>query len=145
MHARESLEQYLQSMLEVRSTGAGVQEESYYGALETLLNAVGAALKPRVRCVGQLANQGAGEPDFGLFTQEQFQHGAAEPQPGQKPSRGVLEVKGLDETVTFTANSIQVLKYLQNYGLVLVTNYRDFLLIGMAEGRPVMLETLYTG
>jgi len=128
-------------MHEVRSTGAGVKEESYYGALETLLNAVGTALKPRVRCIGQLANQGAGEPDFGLFTQEQFQKGAAEPLPGQKPARGVIEGKGLDEAVTFTANSEQVLRYLQRYGLVLVTNYRDFLLIGIVEGRPTMLES----
>ena len=37
---------------------------SSYLALGNLLNAVGSALSPKVFCVGQLAEQGAGHPDF---------------------------------------------------------------------------------
>ena len=56
------LETYLKDLHEIRSTGAGVPEESYYGALENLLNDLGKKLKPRVRCVGKVADTGAGHP-----------------------------------------------------------------------------------
>jgi hypothetical protein len=67
------VEQYLKDLSEIHRTGGGVAEESYYGPLENLLNEIGRKLKPRVRCVGQLKNIGAGEPDFGLYTANQFQ------------------------------------------------------------------------
>jgi hypothetical protein len=35
------VETFLKDIHEIRSTGAGVPEESYYGALESLLNEVG--------------------------------------------------------------------------------------------------------
>ena len=68
------LEIYIQDLREIRSTGAGVKETSYYPALSNLLNEVGRHLKPRVRCVINLANCGAGLPDGGLFTPDQFQN-----------------------------------------------------------------------
>jgi hypothetical protein len=81
------LEAYLRNLREIRSTGAGVKEESYYDPLATLLNEVGRNLKPRVRSVLQLANRGAGKPDGGLFTAEQFERAAdKEPLPGQLPA-----------------------------------------------------------
>lgn len=46
---------------------AGTGEISYYGCLAGALNAVGATLKPRVFCVPNLRNRGAGFPDMGLF------------------------------------------------------------------------------
>ncbi len=66
-------ETYLRELRDIRSTGAGVKETTYYPALSSLLNEVGKRLKPRVRCVINLANRGAGIPDGGLFTPEQFQ------------------------------------------------------------------------
>ena len=73
----------------IRASGAGVPETSGYGTLATLLNTIGAALKPKVRCVINLQNQGAGLPDGGLFTADQFQKGVdLEPLPGQLPGRG---------------------------------------------------------
>ena len=62
------LETYLRDLRDIRSTGAAVKETSYYPPLANLLNAVGQTLKPRVRCVINLKNQGAGLPDGGLFT-----------------------------------------------------------------------------
>ena len=34
-----------------------------------------AGLKPKVFCVGELADQGAGHPDFGLYAAKQVQRG----------------------------------------------------------------------
>jgi hypothetical protein len=62
--------------------------------LERLFNEVGKTLKPKVRCIISLANRGAGLPDGGLFTPDQFQKPTkAKPLPGQIPARGVIEVK----------------------------------------------------
>ncbi|MHB9026932.1 MAG: type ISP restriction/modification enzyme [Armatimonadota bacterium] len=142
MRAQEPLERYLQGLRDIRATGAGVKEESFYGVLESLLNEVGKALKPKVRCVSQLRNVGAGEPDFGLFTEDQFQRGAEDPLPGQRPARGVIEVKAPEEAMEGIIESQQVLRYLNKYGLVLVTNYREFSLVGVGtDGRPVVMET----
>jgi hypothetical protein len=84
-------------------------ETSLYPPLETLLNAVGHALKPRVRCFMSLKNQGAGMPDGGLFTPDQIARGANEPPEGQSPSRGVIECKPSKEDVLDIADTRQVL------------------------------------
>lgn len=138
----QPFETYLRELREIRSSGAAVQETSYYGPLATLLNEVGKTLSPRVRCVINLKNHGAGIPDGGLFTADQLQRtGGAEFQLGQLPSRGVLEIKGTRDAVLAIAQSAQVAKYLAYYGLVLVTNYRDFLLVGRTPaGVLVQLE-----
>ena len=140
MHPREALENYLRHLREVRSTGAGVREKSHYVPLTRLLDEIGGALKPRVRCVGELGNTGAGMPDIGLFTQEQFQQGEGEPLPGQQPARGVVEVKAPEEDLDDTVAGEQVARYLRGFGLVLVTNYREFRLVGLAAGRPTTIE-----
>jgi hypothetical protein len=136
------VEAYLTQLGEIYSTGGGTGEESYYGALETLLNEVGKGRKPKVRCIPQLKNLGAGEPDFGLFTRAQFQRARDErPPDGALPERGVIEAKGWDDDVSATAETEQVSKYCAKYGLVLVTNYRDFVLVGKsADGKPIRLE-----
>lgn len=85
------LETYLTDCHAVRATGANAPETSFYAALSTLLNEVGLQLKPKVRCVMGLKDQGAGMPDGGLFTESQFgKRGDAEPLPGQAPERGVI-------------------------------------------------------
>ncbi|HWE40683.1 MAG TPA: type ISP restriction/modification enzyme [Isosphaeraceae bacterium] len=133
---------YLRELREIRHIGAGVKEESYYGVLENLLNAVGKPLKPRVRCLISIQNQGAGEPDGGLFTSDQAQRGVSDaPLLGQVPARGVIEVKGTGDEVAKVAETEQVARYWSKYGQVLVTNYRDFLLIGRGpDGARVVLE-----
>ncbi|PKO17091.1 DNA methyltransferase [candidate division BRC1 bacterium HGW-BRC1-1] len=137
------VEQYLKNLSEIHCTGGATAETSYYARLETLLNEVGAKLKPKVRAVAQLANMGAGSPDFGLFTANQFQKAKDDkPLKGVPPERGVVEVKGWTDDSFVTAKTEQVSKYWKHYGLVLVTNYRDFVLIGRDEaGQPLRLET----
>ncbi|MGH9401496.1 MAG: type ISP restriction/modification enzyme, partial [Terriglobia bacterium] len=124
------------------STGAGVEEESYYHPLATLLNELGQKLKPKVKCVLQLANRGAGKPDGGLFTADQFQKGSGAPAPGQLPSRGAIEIKPTKDDAWVTAEAKQVTKYWNRYRQVLVTNYRDFVLVGQDfDGNAAILET----
>jgi hypothetical protein len=137
------VETYLAELRDIRATRAAVAETSYYGPLASLLNEIGATLKPKVRCVINLANRGAGIPDGGLFTANQFQRGSdTEPQKGQLPERGVIEIKPARDDAWVIADGAQVSKYWQHYGQVLVTNYRDFVLVGKdADGRPVKLET----
>lgn len=133
---------YLRDLREIRSSGSAVQETSYYPALSALLNAVGAGLRPRVRCVLTLRNRGAGIPDGGLFTADQIGRGfVGDAFPAPLPARGVVEVKGAGDDVAAIARGPQVKKYLDGYGQVLVTTYRDFLLVGRdAQGRPLPQE-----
>ncbi len=137
------VETYLKSLSEIHRTGAATAETSYYGALETLLNEIGGKLKPKVRAVPQLTNTGSGSPDFGLFTANQFQRASdREPVKDAKPERGAIEVKGWKDDSFVTAESGQVSKYWKHYGLVLVTNYRDFVLVGRDDkGQPIRLES----
>jgi hypothetical protein len=81
----DALESYLAELSANRHAGA-VPETSGYGALANLLNEVGHKLKPKVRCVINSANRGAGIPDGGFFVASQFEKGATEPLPGQLPA-----------------------------------------------------------
>ena len=147
------LETYLSALYDAR-LGGGVAETSGYAALANLLNEVGGGLKPKTRCILHPHNQGAGIPDGGLYTVDQFERksanvggaaggkAAGELKPNQVPSRGVIEVKPTGEEVGKVAAGEQVLRYLERYRRVLVTNYRDFVLVGYdAAGRPAQLET----
>ena len=132
----------MKDLRDIHATGAGVAEASLYPAFSNLLNEIGKSLKPKVRCVINLANRGAGLPDGGLFTPDQFQRaGDAEPKQGQPPARGVLEAKPPSQEVQKIARTRQVKQYCGQYGLVLVTNFRDFLLLGRdPQGEPLALE-----
>ena len=135
-----AVETYLTDLQRVRASGGATGERSSYGPLATLLNAIGATLKPKVFCVGELADQGAGHPDFGLYAAKQVQKG--QPKQGQVPEGGVVEVKAADDDAWLTAAGDQVSRYWDRYRLVLVTNTRDFVLVGEdAAGRPAKLET----
>jgi len=137
------VEAYFKDLRDIHQTGGGVKEESYYGSLANLLNGIGKNLKPQVRCIIQLINRGAGHPDGGLFTKEQWGHGNEQaPLLGQVPARGVIEIKPTSDDTWVTAEGEQVSKYWKKYQLVLVTNYRDFVLIGKDQnGNPVKLES----
>jgi hypothetical protein len=54
------VETFLRDLHAIRATGVAVSETSFYAQLAELLNVVGRALKPAVRCHLTLANQGAG-------------------------------------------------------------------------------------
>ena len=99
-----------------------------YGPLAGLLDAVGATCKRKVFCVQEPADQGAGHPDFGIYTGRQVQKGR--PREGQLPEQGVVEVKSADEDASVTAEGEQIERYRLRYGTVLVTNTRDFVLVG---------------
>ena len=135
-----AVETYLADLRQVSASGGATGELSRYTPLVNLLNAVGGTLKPKVFCVGGLANQGAGHPDFGLYAAKQVQKG--QPREGQVPECGVVEVKPVDDHAWLTAEGDQVSRYWHRYRLVLVTNTRDFVLVGEdAGGRPAKLET----
>ena len=123
-----AVEAYFADLRRVRASGGATGERSSYGPLANLLNAVGATLKPKVFCVGELAQQGAGHPDFGLYTAQQVQRGR--PREGQLPERGVVEVKALTENTQAAQVRDQTTRYWARYHLVLVTNLRGFELLG---------------
>ena len=136
----QAVESYFTELRLVRGSGGATNERSLYVPLANLLNAVGGALRPKVFCVQELADQGAGHPDFGLYTTQQVQKG--KPKLGQKPERGVVEVKPVADDAWLTASGDQVSRYWDGYRRVLVTNARDFVLMGEdASGQPVRLET----
>ena len=136
----QAVEAYFTDLRLVRGSGGATNERSLYVPLANLLNAVGGALRPKVFCVQELADQGAGHPDFGLYTTQQVQKG--KPKSGQKPERGVVEVKPVADDAWLTASGDQVSRYWDGYRRVLVTNARDFVLVGEdAAGQLVQLET----
>ena len=135
-----AVESFLADLRRMRASGGATGERSSYGPLASLLDAVGETLGPRVFCVQELADRGAGHPDFGLYTAKQVQKGR--PREGQTPERGVVEVKPPDDDARATAAGAQTSRYWGRYRLVLVTNTRDFVLIGEdAAGLPAKLET----
>ena len=58
----------------------------------------------------------------------------------------MVEAKSSGDDAWLTAESDQVSRYWKRYGLVLVTNSLDFVLLGEgASGSPVRLETFRLG
>ena len=135
-----AFEEYFRQLRQIRASGGGTGERSSYGPLANLLNAVGKTLKPKVFCVSELADQGAGHPDFGLYTAKQVQKGR--PRQGQTPERGVVEVKSPSENMGASQIRGQVVRYMDRYGLVLATNLREFELVGTdGAGGEAVLES----
>jgi hypothetical protein len=138
------LESYIQELRAIRSSGAAVPETAYYPALANLLNEIGRKLKPKVKCIMALRDTGAGLPDGGLFTEDQIRNAQADVGAGPVPARGAIEAKPTDADVQKVADSKQVQGYWTKYRQVLVTNYRDFLLVGAdADGNRMVLETYH--
>ena len=132
---------YLKELSLIHGSGQGTAETSSYHALHDLLLEVGKGLKPSVVPLSQLKNQGAGMPDFGLYTKDQLKKGPEKAlELAILPARGVVEVKAASDNTWLTAKGAQATKYWDKYRLVLVTNYRDFLILGQdAEGKPLQL------
>ncbi|MEZ4672183.1 MAG: type ISP restriction/modification enzyme [Anaerolineae bacterium] len=126
------LETYLNTLASLRN--ATVPETSYYAALQTLLNEVGAGLRPRVQAVIHPKNTGAGIVDLGLFDENQPND--------QKPARGIIEAKPVSDELMQIAQGEQVARYVAHYGQALVTNYYQFVLVtrDAQTGLPVIEE-----
>ncbi|HYE76781.1 MAG TPA: DNA methyltransferase, partial [bacterium] len=137
-------ETYL-STLKERMLKHGVPETSGYGGLETLLNEVGAQLKPSIVKTVIHARGGPGEgiADGAFFTKEEFKDRPddtllMEHALGRQPKRGQMEVKGIDEDLDRTAQSPQIKKYLDAVPFLLLTNYWDFRMLSRDDlGRTV--------
>jgi hypothetical protein len=121
-------------------SGVGVKETSYYPYIANLFNALGKTIKPRVRCIVHPHSIGAGLPDGALITTDQKSAADDPLADGLIPSRGVMEIKSPGDNAPAVASSEQVMTYLAKYGLVLVTNLRDFILVGRVHGIPTQLE-----
>ena len=135
-----TVEAYFEDLRRLRASGGATDERSSYVPLANLLNAVGGSLKPKVFCVIELADQGSGHPDMGLYAAKQVQKG--KPRQGQVPERGVVEVKSAKVALGSTEVREQVNRYWSRYRLVLVTNLREFELVGRhSSGDEVKLET----
>ena len=134
-----AVETYFADLGRIRASGGATGERSSYGPLANLLDTIGATLRPKVFCVGELADQGVGHPDFGLYGAKQVQRGR--PREGQVPERGVVEVKSSHDDMQAGAVREQVGRYWSRYRLVLVTNLREFVLVGEdTEGHEATLE-----
>ncbi len=132
-------ERYFARLRRALASGGATGERSHYAALAELLEAVGAALGPKVFCVSEPADLGVGHPDLALYAAKQVS--GRRPREGQVPERGVVEVKGVETDLRATAASEQVARYLARYRIVLVTNLRSFVLTGLDEaGDPEALE-----
>ena len=92
----------------VRASGRAAGEWSSYGLLAGLLN-VSPTPKPKEFCVQELADQGPGHTDFGLYTARQVQWG--QPREGQTPEGSTIEVKVVNDDTWVTVASDQVSCY----------------------------------
>jgi hypothetical protein len=140
---------FLADVRATKATGAHTAETSFYPALKMLFDAAGANLKPRVHCVMNLRNQGAGLPDGGFFTADQVETRGAPPADNESaplqviPARGVVEVKPPSWSMKALAGSSQVTRYGRRYRHTLITNIREFWLIEHdASGNWRTLEQL---
>ena len=68
----DPLESYIKDLRDLHLTGSATPETSGYPALSNLLNEIGKKLKPKVTCVINPRNRGAGLPDGGFFTANQL-------------------------------------------------------------------------
>lgn len=124
------LRRYLRSVHEVRATGAGVPETSYYPAVSRLLQDVGATLHPKVRPVINIRNEGSGIPDGGLFVEKSAGPvSTSDPMATTAPERGAIEVKPPSRDLAKVVATAQVRRYLERYGKVLVTTLRSWTLV----------------
>ena len=134
-----AVEAYFTDLRRLRASGGATGERSSYAPLANLLNAIGGSLKPKVFCVVELADQGSGHPDMGLYAAKQVRKG--EPREGQVPERGVVEVKSASADLGGSEIREQVGRYWSRYRLVLATNLREFELVGRnSSGDEVKLE-----
>ncbi len=122
------LAEYLSEMTRIRASGEASDETSYYPVLAELINAVGGNVSPSVHCVLTPKNRGSGIPDGALFLKRSLKLSDSNriSIEVRSPERGVMEIKPASTNLNRLARSKQVAKYLDHYGQVLITNYREF-------------------
>jgi hypothetical protein len=135
--------QYIAELRAIRSTGSATAETSFYPPLASLFNSVGQSLKPAVLFSTQLRDSGAGIPDGGFFSRPKRQRRNAEPEPLQNPERGVVEIKPADYNLDTLVSEPQTIRYLNQYRLVLITNFRQFRLLERAPSGTVQILERY--
>ena len=136
-----AVEDYLDDLRKIRSSGGATGERSYYPPLTNLLNAVGSTLKPK-GFLRQRAGAAGGRTSRPRTLCRQADAGGAGNARDSFPKAAVVEVKPVGDDAWLTADGDQVSRYWDRYRLVLVTNTRDFVLLGEdAQGRPAKLET----
>ena len=118
------VEEYFDELRKIRLSGGSTDERSNYVPLIEFINAIGSTVRPKIFCVGELADPGVGHPEIGLYTTNQIQQGI--PRDGQKPERGIIEIKSVRENVETISVSDQMSLYQHQYKLVLITNFREF-------------------
>ena len=121
---KKALKEYLEDMLAIEG-GQSSGETPHYGAFRTLMNSISDSLALDILCNLQPSSEGD-IPDCGFFSKSRCIDGVA---PGTNPEFGVVELKKPTIDVRETAKGHQVQKYLAKHGMVLVCNYRDFLLV----------------
>ena len=136
--------QYITDLRAIRSTGSATAETSFYPPLDRLLNTAGEKLKPAVLFSTQIRNQGAGMPDGGFFPQPKRSRRNAEPPILQNPERGVVEIKPADYNLDTLTSEPQTLRYLKQYGLVLIANLREFRLLQLTSSGKIQTLERYT-
>src|SRR5579859_4326722 len=123
---------YLKHLQAIRESNLASKERSYYPALDGLFNAVGATLTPKVIAIHDIADQGAGHPDYAIQVEQ------------TKDVRAAIEVKSTSSEVEAIMQSDQVKRYLKQYSLTLVTNLRDFALVRLGRNSQVEIIMRYT-
>ncbi len=124
-----ALDLYLSEVARIRAL-PGTKETSFYPALSAAMNLVGATLRPKVYALHHPQGGAAGIPDFGLFDATAFTRRTDRTwADAVAPDRGVVEVKGADRAMATLASDPQVTKYRAAFGLVLITNLRQFWLL----------------
>ena len=131
------LTEYLTDLRAIRSTGSATAETSFYPPLDRLLNAAGQKLKPQILFSTQLRSQGAGMPDGGFFPQPGRKRRNPEPPILKNPERGVVEIKPADYNLDKLTDEAQTIRYLKQYGLVLITNLREFRLLQLTPAGTI--------
>lgn len=85
---KAAVEAFFSDLRRIQRSGVATDERSTYFPLATLLTAVGATLKPKVFCVVEPIDQGAGHPDLYLYVEKQLQRGQPHRGQEQTPERG---------------------------------------------------------
>jgi hypothetical protein len=134
-----AVQQYITAMRTAHSLGTHTAETTFYTPFANLLNTIGERLKPRVHFQAHPGTHGAGLADGGLFPL--LRSSQREPLPGQLPERGAVEIKAPGASLASLAQSAQVRRYLETYGLCLITNYHQFQLLTLLHGQLHILES----
>lgn len=120
-----ALTRYLEAVRYIRGSNLATSERGYYPAIAALLGGIGESLNPPVAAIHDVADAGAGHPNFLLQVTTTGN------------LRAVVEVKGSSATVDAIKQSEQVRRYLKQYNLCLVTNLWDFALVRVGENGQI--------